>query len=61
MDERLQQQLKKLDFNNDGKVTIDDARELLERELATRSPKTVAIASFGAGAFLGFVVGRASK
>lgn len=61
MNEAIQQQLKKLDYNGDGKVTIDDARELLERELAIRSPKTVAIASFGAGAFLGFVVGRASK
>lgn len=61
MNEQIQQQLKKLDVNGDGKVTIDDARVLFERELAARSPKTVAIASFGAGAFLGFVVGRASK
>jgi hypothetical protein len=61
MDPRIEQQLKKLDVNGDGKVDVQDAKALLERELAKRSPTVVASASFIGGLVIGFAAGRASK
>jgi hypothetical protein len=61
MNEAIRQQLLKLDVNGDGKVTVGDAHELLERELAGKKPTAVAYGGFIAGLVIGFVAGRASK
>ena len=53
--------IEQLDVDKNNRVNLDDAKALLEREIAKRSPKVVATTSFAAGAVLGFMVGRASK
>jgi hypothetical protein len=61
MDPRIEQQLKKLDVNNDGKVDMNDAKALFEIELGKQKPTVVASASFIGGLVIGFFAGRASK
>ena len=55
----------KLDVDKDGKVTVEDAKALLDAELAGKSPKAAFGAGFicgaVAGAAGGFIIGRASK
>lgn len=57
----IKDQLNKFDINGDGKIDIEDAEDLLERELAKKNPVKVAGASFIGGLVLGFFAGRASK
>lgn len=61
MNENVANQLKRLDINGDGKVDLQDAKELLERELAKHKPVAIAGASFIGGLVVGFIAGRASK
>lgn len=61
MNETIKKQLDKLDVNGDGKVDIEDAEDLIERELAKKSPVKVAGVSFVTGLVVGFFAGRASK
>jgi hypothetical protein len=61
MDPRIEQQLRKLDINGDGKIDVKDAQALLEQELAKAKPVAVAGASFIGGLVVGFMAGRASK
>lgn len=58
---QVQQQLKKLDVNGNGKVDIGDAQRVLEEQLAKQKPLAVAGGSFIAGIVVGFFAGRASK
>lgn len=61
MNEKIRQQLLRLDVNGNGKVDIADAQALMEEQLAKRTPKAIAAASFIGGLVVGFVAGRASK
>lgn len=61
MDPRIENELKKLDVNGDGKVNARDAAALLDRELANKKPHLVAGAGFIGGLVIGFFAGRASK
>lgn len=61
MNQRVQDALKKLDVNKDGKVDVADAQQVLEEQLAKQKPAVIAGGSFIAGLVVGFVAGRASK
>ena len=51
----------KLDVDKNGKVTVEDAAALINRELASKKPSAIAGVSFIGGLVVGFFAGRASK
>lgn len=48
--QNLKDQLKRLDYNNDGKITVADATAVLAAHIEGLSPVRVALSGFAAGA-----------